>query len=115
MLTLLKFACNEALSFRNTTFESANFSPPTNVQSSPEDVFWMFRFSFMYYSSIGCLITALVAYPISLLTGGMPNLDEVYLAPLRRSKQYREASKKLQDTEEMLVKETKINERNLVP
>lgn len=43
----------------------------------------------MYYSLIGLIIMFLVAYPISLLTGGTDNLDESLLTPCMRSKAYK--------------------------
>lgn len=47
----------------------------------------------MYYSLIGLIIMFLVAYPISLLTGGTENLDESLLTPCMRSKAYKTNAK----------------------
>lgn len=55
----------------------------------PTEAHWIFRISFMYYSLIGLIIMFLVAYPISLLTGGTENLDETLLTPCMRSKAYK--------------------------
>lgn len=70
----------------------AESSTKASIESEnvSNDVFWMFRISFMYYSFIGCLVTVLIAYPVSYFTGGMPDLDERYITPLFQSKRYRE-------------------------
>lgn len=61
-------------------------SHQTPPQPSDEDVFVLFRISFMYYALIGCLVVWIVAYPISLMTEAEPLLDENLLAPFMRRK-----------------------------
>lgn len=48
------------------------------------EIFWLFRISFMYYSLIGFLASALVAYVVSKFTGGCEDIDERLLAPYIR-------------------------------
>ena len=47
----------------------------------------------MYYSLIGTILVAVCGYPISILTGGVKDLDENLLAPMFRQKQKPEDEK----------------------
>lgn len=50
-----------------------------------DDIFWLFRISFIYYSTIGFLTTMIVGYIISALTGGFhQQIDERLLTPIKR-------------------------------
>lgn len=55
----------------------------------------------MYYALIGLIIMFLVAYPVSLLTGGTDSLDENLLTPFMRSK----AHKKMTEDDIRVIKE----------
>lgn len=59
------------------------------MYDSSDEVFWLFRISFMYYALIGVIVCFVVAYPVSILTGGMREFDEILLTPFCRSKQYK--------------------------
>lgn len=76
------------------TIREATTNIPDDTSS---DVHWVFRISFMYYSLLGLILTFVVAYPISLMTGGTKDLDEILLTPLVRSKHYKD---KLNDIRE---------------
>jgi len=47
----------------------------------------------MYYSLIGTILVAVCGYLISILTGGVKDLDEKLLAPMFRKKPKLEAEK----------------------
>ncbi|XP_055709051.1 sodium-coupled monocarboxylate transporter 1-like [Phlebotomus papatasi] len=75
-----------------------NRALPTEINDTEDDVPWIFRISFMYYSTIGCVLVYLIGYPVSLLTGGINVKDQRLLAPFIRKK----ASNKLpQNVEEL--------------
>ncbi|XP_065079972.1 sodium-coupled monocarboxylate transporter 1-like [Ochlerotatus camptorhynchus] len=57
--------------------------PPTMAD---EQLPFIFRISFMYYSPIGLLIFWIVAYPVSLCTGGGKVTDQRLLTPFFRRK-----------------------------
>lgn len=79
-------------------FQFINREATTKIPDHiPSDVHWVFRISFMYYAFIGLILTCLVAYPISLLTGGTEDLDEILLTPLVRSKKYTDKLNKIRD------------------
>lgn len=60
-------------------------------QSKDDEIFWLFRISFMYYSFIGFIITIFVAQLVSLLTdGAAQNIDESLLTPLFQSQKYKD-------------------------
>lgn len=68
---------------------------PDPALNNKAEVFWLFRISFLYYSLIGFVTLLLVAYPVSILTGGYEaELDESLLTPLFRSKRYKEQQKR---------------------
>lgn len=114
----------ESLSFRTDGCEAMGY---TNYSSSSKfigiqnstvhiynkgfdnsEVHWLFRLGFMYYSLIGTLVVFLVGYPVSLMTGGCPELDERLLAPLPR-KLYLNSLKKQKQ------KEAELSQMNLKP
>lgn len=57
-----------------------------NSENIDDDVFWLFRVSFMYFSLIGCATVWIVGWPISLLTNRSEIVDEKLLAPFLRTK-----------------------------
>ncbi|GAB0091925.1 hypothetical protein DMENIID0001_068400 [Sergentomyia squamirostris] len=65
------------------SFQNSSISESENKNSS-EDVFWLFRISFVYYGLIGLCVNLLVSYLASLLTGGNVIKDERLLAPFLR-------------------------------
>lgn len=68
---------------------------PTDVE--PQEVFWLFRISFMYYSVIGFIIMMVVSTIASSLTGGAKEaVDENLLTPLFQSKKFKERANQLQ-------------------
>lgn len=81
------------MSTENCEVASANFTMPITTSAmhtkNPEDVPWLFRISFLYYSVISCIIYAAVAIPVSHYTRD-PNdrsyeeMDQRMLAPFRR-------------------------------
>lgn len=68
----------------NTNF--AHRALPTEINDTEDDVPWVFRISFMYYSMIGCILVYIVGYPVSLLTGGNKVKDQRLLATFIRKK-----------------------------
>lgn len=60
----------------------------------------------MYYALLGLVILFLVAYPVSLLTGGTKNLDEILLTPCMRSKAYKNRQK---DTRNLMREYVELN------
>ena len=64
-----------------------------NENFNNESVHWIFRINYMYYSLIGTILVAVCGYPISILTGGVKDLDENLLAPMFRQKQKPEDEK----------------------
>ncbi|KAG5675068.1 hypothetical protein PVAND_005005 [Polypedilum vanderplanki] len=58
---------------------------PTTVQTNTtQDVFIIFKLSFMYYILLGTIILFLVAIPVSHLTGKCEPFDEKLLTPILR-------------------------------
>lgn len=51
-----------------------------------DDMFWLYRISFMYYALIGCTIVWIIGYPVSVLTGCTELTNENVLAPFMRRK-----------------------------
>lgn len=71
--------------FNSTELTSANVQ--NNSQDTEcEDVFWLFKIPFVYYSLIGLVINLLTSYIVSLLTGGNTVEDQRLLAPFLRNK-----------------------------
>ncbi|XP_059613629.1 sodium-coupled monocarboxylate transporter 2-like [Phlebotomus argentipes] len=54
--------------------------------SDQEDIFWLFRISFMYFGFIGTFLGISIGYLTSLLTGGNTIEDQRLLAPFLRTK-----------------------------
>lgn len=71
---------NETLTTRLNETVSA---PPSPDQ---KDTFILFKLSMMYYTFVGVIIVFLVAYVVSLLTGGYEVTDERLFTPLFRKK-----------------------------
>uniref|UniRef100_A0A1B0DNN0 Sodium-dependent multivitamin transporter n=1 Tax=Phlebotomus papatasi TaxID=29031 RepID=A0A1B0DNN0_PHLPP len=67
-----------------TNFSNTTLS--TGINDTENDLPLIFRISFMYYSTIGCILVYLVGYPVSLLTGGNKVKDQRLLAHFRRKK-----------------------------
>lgn len=63
---------------------STNETPLDQIIESDEEIFWLFRISYMYYTLIGCATVWIVGLPISLLTKPNLNFDEDLLAPFMR-------------------------------
>ncbi|EDS33850.1 sodium/solute symporter [Culex quinquefasciatus] len=64
---------------------NATLPAPTNSTINPEtELPVIFRVSFMYYSLIGLVLFLVVAYPVSLMTGGGKVPDERLLTPWAR-------------------------------
>ncbi|XP_055715889.1 sodium-coupled monocarboxylate transporter 2-like [Phlebotomus papatasi] len=74
----------------------ANATLMDELDNEDDDTPWIFRISFMYYSTIGFILAYLIGYPTSLLTGGNEVKDERLLASFMRRK------KSSQHTEEEL-------------
>lgn len=59
-----------------------------------DEILWVFRISFWYYGLLGFVITFVVSYVVSLLTGGYDDeLDESLLSPMFRSQRYKDQMK----------------------
>lgn len=71
---------------RNMTTISPILLAATPETAQDEQLFWLFKVSFMYFTMIGCLTVWIVAYPISLLTQSGPEVDDSLLAPFLRRK-----------------------------
>lgn len=112
-----------SLPFRTDGCEAGDY-PSWNISSSNSNstpiiyneyfdnssVPWFFRIGFMYYSLIGTLIVFIVGYPISLLTGGCPDLDSRLLAPFVRRfyTKYNTVNIKMKDVLYSEIKKNKI-------
>lgn len=70
---------------RNATI-STSLESTVNGFPSDEQIFWLSRISYMYYTMIGCLTVWIVSYPMSLLTKSDKEVDERLLAPFMRRK-----------------------------
>ncbi|XP_058818709.1 sodium-coupled monocarboxylate transporter 1-like [Topomyia yanbarensis] len=80
-LLLRNDGCDEGILF------SLDNSTVTNNSPSPsEDLPYIFRISFMYYSLIGLIIFLVVAYSVSICTGGGKVVDQRLLTPFVRCK-----------------------------
>lgn len=82
---------------------------------SEDEIFWMFRISFWYYGLLGLIITIVVSYVVSLLTGGYTDeLDERLLTPLFRSQRYKDQLEKnkanYKDIDTALIELNQLNE-----
>ncbi|XP_055691275.1 sodium-coupled monocarboxylate transporter 2-like [Lutzomyia longipalpis] len=71
-------------------------SPLTATSDADEDIFWLFRISYVYYGLIGTSIGLTFGYLTSLLTGGNVVEDQKLLAVFMRRKSLQE--------EEMVLK-----------
>ncbi|CAG9809480.1 unnamed protein product [Chironomus riparius] len=84
--------CTQMLQQSNVTNSMMNSTIATkthyceNENFNNESVHWIFRINYMYYSLIGTILVAVCGYPISILTGGVKDLDENLLAPMFRQK-----------------------------
>lgn len=79
-----------------------------------KEVPWVFRISFLYYALIGVTTLIVVAYPISILTGGCEITDERLLATFCRSKEYknRTTENTIHHVDYIEVKELPLSEVN---
>uniref|UniRef100_A0A1B0DA56 Sodium/solute symporter n=1 Tax=Phlebotomus papatasi TaxID=29031 RepID=A0A1B0DA56_PHLPP len=68
------------------TVAFANATLSDRLDNEDDDTPWIFRITFMYYSTIGFILVYLIGYPTSLLTGGNEVSDERLLAPFLRKK-----------------------------
>lgn len=104
----------------NRQRDISNATEHTNFNSTQgNEVFWLFRISFMYYSVIGFLVTLIVSQIVSLLTGGASQkIDESLLTPLFQSREFKEKNlQKMNETkyvtiDRMLIELTKQNHNN---
>lgn len=85
-----------------------------------EEIFWLFRISFMYYSVIGFVTCIVVAQVVSLMTGGASQqIDESLLTPLFQSKAFKEQMMKKENEaryttiDQMLIEMTKLNKDSI--
>ncbi|GAB0098634.1 hypothetical protein DMENIID0001_143970 [Sergentomyia squamirostris] len=65
--------------------------PPLGLSDSTDnlvddDLVWIFKISFMFYSTVGFFLVYLIGYPISIITGGNVIKDNRLLAPFMRNK-----------------------------
>lgn len=82
----------------NATLHSTNNIDDDNGEPH-EEIFWLFRISFMYYSVIGFIVMMVVSQIVSLLTGGASQrIDEELLTPLFQSRAYKEQMHKMRTT-----------------
>lgn len=70
-------------------------SIPTPIDHSQMPL--VFQLSFMYYALLGVIVLFAVGYPVSYLTGGCPEFDEVLLTPMFRKKGWKSKSDKSKD------------------
>lgn len=92
--------------FKNGKFRYRNSTIIPTIIEIPLEPHWVFRISFMYYALIGLTILFVVGYPVSLLTGGTQNLDEILLTPCMRSKEYKNRQK---DTKKLMTEYVELN------
>lgn len=89
------------------------------AEHSKQQVFWLFRFSFMSYSVIGFVVAMLVGQMVSWLTGGAAQqIDENLLIPFFQSSEFKRRVK-LQTNDagyvtidRMLIEMTTVNQLN---
>ncbi|XP_055701883.1 sodium-coupled monocarboxylate transporter 2-like [Phlebotomus papatasi] len=82
--------CNNNLTAFNSTI--VNYSTQLN---DSEEIFWLFRVSYMYYALIGVFLGITSGYIASILTGGNTIEDQRLLAPFLRRKPYAEEEEKV--------------------
>ncbi|XP_054708332.1 sodium-coupled monocarboxylate transporter 1-like [Uloborus diversus] len=74
--------------YYNTTGTMWNETLPTSIQSLPNknDIFFMYRISYMWYSAIGCALVIIIGLIISFLTGahGKDDVKQDLISPLTR-------------------------------
>ncbi|XP_058455249.1 sodium-coupled monocarboxylate transporter 1-like [Malaya genurostris] len=80
-LPLRKDGCSEEI-----LFNLYNSTATDNIPSASENLPYIFRISFMYYSLVGLMIFLIVAYPVSICTGGGRVVDQRLLTPFARCK-----------------------------
>ncbi|XP_062547223.1 sodium-coupled monocarboxylate transporter 1-like [Armigeres subalbatus] len=81
-LPLRKDGCDDVV-LESMTNSTVTDIPPTTEE---EELPFIFKISFMYYALIGVTIFTLVAYPVSLFTGGAKVIDQRLLTPFARRK-----------------------------
>lgn len=112
--------CPDSQSFnlhriQNTT---TSHDQVTNDAQPQDDIFWLFRISFMYYAVIGITVTIAVSHVVSLLTGGAKqHVDESLLTPLFQSQKYKEQQQRKRNetkyvTIDQMLIELKKNQKN---
>lgn len=65
-------------------------SIPTPIDHSQMPL--VFQLSFMYYALLGVIVLFAVGYPVSYLTGGCQEFDEILLTPFCRKKGWKNRS-----------------------
>lgn len=85
------------------------------VHNQNDNIFWMFRISFMCYSTVGFIVAMVIGQTISWMTGDIgQNIDENLLIPFFQSTAFRERiQRKSNETryvtiDQMLIEMTKI-------
>lgn len=92
--------------FNVTTYNESIKVPDIDVSETPA----IFRISVMYFTLIGNIVVFIVAYPVSLLTGGGSNeIDEILLTPYFRSKNYTSKCVVVNDKKDKVIY-SKINQ-----
>lgn len=59
---------------------------PIVADDGNDELFWLFRISYKYYTLIGCATVWIIGYPISLCTKSNKVIDDILLAPFLRRK-----------------------------
>ncbi|XP_070495051.1 sodium-coupled monocarboxylate transporter 1-like [Chironomus tepperi] len=80
-----------------------NTMVPSNLDDkiSADNIPIIFKLSFMYYILLGTIVLFLVAIPVSHMTGNCEPFDERLLAPICRSKNWKEKSRKELESKKM--------------
>lgn len=89
------------------------------VKNPAENVFWLFRISFMLYSVIGFIVAMVVGQVVSWLTGGSSQpIDENLLIPFFQSNEFKQRMKRRENdtryttVDQMLIEMTKIDSKH---
>lgn len=110
----------ESCEIGNSTVTSVTSSLVPNAHQ-PQDVHWLFRISFLYFSVISSIIFCLVAIPVSHITTpaddhSYQNMDQRMLAPFMRdpklyAKQMQQREEKGHQMQQLLVDSKTENEK----
>lgn len=101
------------ISLRTITTNSLHGASQKSATNLSDDVFWLFRITFMCYATIGFLVSTVVGQVVSLLTGGASQqIDENLLIPFFQSAEFKQRMRRKPETryvtiDQMLVEMTK--------